>query len=293
MRNVTKKIISILVAAALCLSIVPFAVAADNSRIILRGDVNGDGSVNASDALMVLRKSVGYNDAGFNANRADLDNNGKVNASDALRVLQISVGSDDPTTYSKNEVIKFYADALDAVAYSEISVYYETRYKSKMVNDEDSTDYVEFDIKDDMTDDFSNGYDEAKYSIYSFCPSTRIDPSLVKAAKITKVNGGYQVDITLVEDQAYFDDYVPHKTYPYLLSYADCSESGLDGYYATDGTASFPGSQIRATVVDGCIEKIELTIPFEMHMTLYHDDYGAFQVTENGKIVDVYTFTTK
>lgn len=293
MRNITKKIVSILVAAALCLSIVPFAMAADNSRIILRGDVNGDGSVNASDALSVLRKSVGYNDADFNAGRADLDNNGKVNASDALRILQISVGSDDPTAYSKNEVIKFYADALDAVAYSEISVYYETWYKSKMVNDDDSTDYVEFDIKDDMEVDFSNGYNDTEYSIYDFCPSTHIDPSLVKSAKITKVNGGYQVDITLVEDQADFDDYVPHKTYPYLLNYADCSESGLDGYYAIDGTSSFSGSQIRATVVGGCIEKIELIIPFEMHMTLYHDDYGAFQVTENGKLVDVYTFTAE
>ena len=55
-----------------------------------KGDVNNDGKVNSSDALEVLKYSVGM------VNRidrsADLNGDGKINSSDALTILQISVG---------------------------------------------------------------------------------------------------------------------------------------------------------------------------------------------------------
>lgn len=58
------------------------------------GDLNNDGSVNSSDALMVLQCSVGQlklSDAQKAA--ADIDKNGAVNSSDALKILQFSVGA--------------------------------------------------------------------------------------------------------------------------------------------------------------------------------------------------------
>ncbi|MBQ7548423.1 MAG: hypothetical protein IJT03_01820 [Clostridia bacterium] len=59
----------------------------------LAGDVNGDGSVNSSDALMVLRHTVNLIQLEKSAmSVADLDGNGQINSADALRILQISVG---------------------------------------------------------------------------------------------------------------------------------------------------------------------------------------------------------
>ncbi len=60
------------------------------------GDVNSDGKINSTDALLCLQHSVGKikleGDA-FTA--ADVDKNGFVNSSDALKILQFSVGKID------------------------------------------------------------------------------------------------------------------------------------------------------------------------------------------------------
>ncbi len=68
-----------------------------------KGDIDGDDSVTAADARLVLRSSVGlesFNDAQKKA--ADTDSDGTISASDARTVLRISVGlSEDPSTPSK------------------------------------------------------------------------------------------------------------------------------------------------------------------------------------------------
>lgn len=61
--------------------------------LALIGDVNGDGKINSSDALLVLRHSVALDSlTGVNLVASDLDLNGSVNSADALRILRISVG---------------------------------------------------------------------------------------------------------------------------------------------------------------------------------------------------------
>ena len=57
------------------------------------GDVNSDGRINSSDALGILKYSVGSNPSDFNAELADITGDGRINSSDALFVLQVSVGS--------------------------------------------------------------------------------------------------------------------------------------------------------------------------------------------------------
>lgn len=60
-----------------------------------RGDINGDKKVDANDALLVLRASVGK--ATLTAEQtkaADLTGDGKVNAADALVILRIAVGKE-------------------------------------------------------------------------------------------------------------------------------------------------------------------------------------------------------
>lgn len=58
-----------------------------------RGDIDGDGLVNAADALLVLRSSVGkYQLTEVQTKNADLNDDKKINAADALIILQIAVG---------------------------------------------------------------------------------------------------------------------------------------------------------------------------------------------------------
>lgn len=56
------------------------------------GDANADTAVNASDALIILRSSVGVGQCGLAI--CDVDGTGTVTAGDALRVLRFSVGLD-------------------------------------------------------------------------------------------------------------------------------------------------------------------------------------------------------
>ncbi len=57
------------------------------------GDVTCDGTINSSDALMVLMASTGAKTlTGDSKKAADVDGNGKINSSDALYILNYSVG---------------------------------------------------------------------------------------------------------------------------------------------------------------------------------------------------------
>lgn len=87
-----KKIISLIVAVILAMSVCVFSYA----KAV--GDINGDSKVNSNDALIVLQYSVGkINDIDKKA--ADVTGDGKINSSDALRILQISVGVVDTSKY--------------------------------------------------------------------------------------------------------------------------------------------------------------------------------------------------
>lgn len=64
------------------------------------GDINGDGKVNSSDALIVLRYCVGMSTGVKNMKPADINHDGKINTNDALIILRICVGLDDPKNYT-------------------------------------------------------------------------------------------------------------------------------------------------------------------------------------------------
>lgn len=80
MKRILSSVLVLILAFSLCIT--PHAK--------VRGDVNGDGKTNSSDALEVLMYSVGkINQVDPSA---DLNGDGKINSSDALTILQISVG---------------------------------------------------------------------------------------------------------------------------------------------------------------------------------------------------------
>ena len=68
----------------------------EEKTIIVKGDVNGDGKVNSSDALAVLQQSVNIiNKEGIYLEAMDVNKDEKINSADALLILQNSVGIED------------------------------------------------------------------------------------------------------------------------------------------------------------------------------------------------------
>ena len=93
------------------------------------GDINGDGRANSSDALIVLRYSVGLSTGIKDMSPGDLNHDGKINTADALIILRICVGLDDPKNYTTTakptttKPIQFTPSAVKEVSPSSVHHY--------------------------------------------------------------------------------------------------------------------------------------------------------------------------
>lgn len=81
-----KKILAVLTALSIVMLLNIGAFAAP------LGDTNNDGRIDSSDALAVLKYSVGIEEKDFLSESADIDDDGKINSKDALAILKASVG---------------------------------------------------------------------------------------------------------------------------------------------------------------------------------------------------------
>lgn len=81
MKKIIAFAMAMIMAASLCVSA--------SARLV--GDVDSSGKVNSTDALLVLKYTVGIEKT-INTKYADVNNDGKVNSSDALDILKICVG---------------------------------------------------------------------------------------------------------------------------------------------------------------------------------------------------------
>lgn len=84
-----KKILAVLLAILMMFTLTSPVFAKD-----YYGDINKDDKVNSTDALIILKYSVGK-DVEFCAPAADVNNDGYINSTDALYILQMAVGSRD------------------------------------------------------------------------------------------------------------------------------------------------------------------------------------------------------
>lgn len=283
-----KKFLSVILALVICVSVTPFAFAAS-----VRGDADLNGSVNSIDALLILRYSVGLEDEVFNEYTYDVNGDYSINSVDALRVLMIAVKNDNPLTYGKKELLKFYSDAMSTACKETSAITYTSEYTSRLVNDYDSADYVDFYEPYHDVAYFNNGYNEEyDMTAFDYCPYPWIEDSAVKSAEIKLFEGKYRVKITLVSEGATYDEPMPYYNTAYAANYADCTFSGLEDYYITDSSAYYSGTTLSAIITaDGYLEHLEIDMPFEIDMDLEHyEEYVYLSATETGKIIDSYTF---
>lgn len=298
MNKTLKKFVAVVMVLIICLCSSTVAFAEDESNvIIIRGDANGDGKVNAADALLVLRKSVGYDDPELYHYWGDLTGDGLINSTDALRILQIAVGSDEPVLYSDEEILKFYSDALSASYEAVKNLKYIGEYSSTRSNKDDPSDSVEIEVPFEYEWDFVNGVTEDDMTIYDICPMTLIPLDAVSRIHITEDGfdaDSYYVSIDLKGESADFDNPIPENTWNYAADYVDCTISGYEefGYYVYDATSVFPATTINATIsFDGYVEALRIEIPFQMNMSICDPDGNHFvDAKESGELTDCYLF---
>jgi hypothetical protein len=122
-----KRVLSLVLAAVVSLT---FCVCAQ-ARFV--GDVNKDGKVTSSDALLLLQYSIGQINT-IDTKIADINGDGNVNSADALIVLRICVGSYDGKLEVDDELVTSYKkDVVDPI----IST---GKFTMKMVVDNDGKD---------------------------------------------------------------------------------------------------------------------------------------------------------
>lgn len=95
-----KKILAAVLAVITVLVILPVCALAESYYL---GDADGNGKVEATDALKVLKYTVGL-DKNIITKRADVNRDGKIDAADALVIVQISVGLKKATVITEQVV---------------------------------------------------------------------------------------------------------------------------------------------------------------------------------------------
>lgn len=123
-----KKYVLSLVSFIVIFSVVFCNIFVTNASSVV-GDINGDGRANSSDALIVLRYSVGLSTGIKDMSPGDLNHDGKINTADALIILRICVGLDDPKNYTTTakptttKPVQFTPSAVKEVSPSSVTHY--------------------------------------------------------------------------------------------------------------------------------------------------------------------------
>ena len=167
----------------------------------VKGDVDGDGKVNSSDALAVLQYAVGQKKT-IDKAKADLNGDGLINSSDALIILQICVGIIFVVPTNPEGIVSLYNSALKKAYFSEKLTLDYTR--TDKGTSENLTGKTKESVDEDNSEKavFKNGINTASdIDIEFYAPSCEIDPKWAASATVSEVSGGYRIVINLKEEK--------------------------------------------------------------------------------------------
>lgn len=287
MNRFIKAGISVAAAAAIAASASAFSLAAE-----YYGDVNDDGAVNSSDALLLLNYTVGNEVKKINLDKADVNGDGSINSADALQILRISVGLIDPTEikpeektpvdYDKEETIKYYNDALKkAYASENVTINKKTDVKVKIdkltaFRDLANTLVEKYAVPTEATETFKSEPAKAE----KFFVPTALEADGAKDAKVEATENGYKVTITLVSET------VDYKTAPKYNTQASLPLTGIAEIAAQNNVTvkssslNYAGTVLTAEIdKDGNILSLNHTMPLQLAAKV---KYGIVNVEGSG-----------
>ncbi len=274
MNRFIKAGISLAAAAAIAASASAMAFATD-----YMGDVNDDGAVNSSDALLILRHSVGDEAATLNLKKADVKADSIINSADALAVLRMSVGLDEliefkneddeknPVDYDKAEAVAYYNAALKkAYASENVTIAKETNVTVKIDNltalrDLANSLIEKYAVPTSATETFKSEPEKAE----KFLVPTALEADGAKEAKVEATENGYKVTITLVGEN------VDYKTAPKYNTQASLPLTGIEdlatqyNVIVKSSSLNYTGTVLTAEIdKDGNILSLNHTMPLQL-----------------------------
>ncbi len=287
MNRLIKAGISVAAAAAVAASASAFSLAAE-----YYGDVNNDGAVNSSDALLLLNYTVGNEVKSINLDKADVNGDGSINSADALQILKISVGLVDPTEikpeektpvdYNKEETVKYYNEALrKAYASKNVTINKKTDVKVKIDKLTAFRDIAnglieQYAVPSEATETFQS--DPAKAE--KFLVPTALEADGAKEAKVETTENGYKVTITLVGET------VDYKTAPKYNTQASLPLTGIEELARQNSVTvkssafNYTGTVLTAEIdKDGNILSLNHTMPLQLAAKV---KYGIIGIEGSG-----------
>lgn len=275
MNKFIKAGISLATVAAIAASASAMAFATD-----YMGDVNDDGAVNSSDALLILRHSVGDETVTLNLKKADIDTNGTINSADALAALRMSVSLDElieikddgkedektPVDFDKAELVEYYNNALKkAYASEKVTIKKNTdikvtldKFKPSLLLGTVNNLIKKLAVPTEETKTFESNPTEAE----KFLVPTALEADGVINCAVAKYDNGYKITLTLV------GEVVDYKTMPKYNSQASLPIAGIadiaNQYNVTVNSSKldYSGTVITAEVDnDGTILSLNHTMP--------------------------------
>lgn len=214
MNKTLKRIVSLLLAVFMVLSCAVLVSAEEAAVGFKYGDITADGSINSSDALSVLRHSVGAALLEGNAFKAaDVNGDGNINSSDALLILQYSVGSVKlfpveikvPMPQTKAEILALYTKTINE-ARAEIPAY-KLNLTSQAIRVDLSGSMVSLMTKEEIAAQKENMMKKSEYQNLLRADSATALSNLPAECRVTDpakfkditckqlADGNYQIDI--------------------------------------------------------------------------------------------------
>ncbi len=267
MNVIYKRVLATLIALVVCVSTVPCVFAAS-----IRGDANFDGKTNASDALLILKYSVGKKVDNYDKYLFDVNGDYVTNSTDALRVLQMTVGKDNPLGYARKEILKFYSDALYTSYIETTSVEYSSYLSYKIGRWVNANNYDSYPVSnnENITYKFKNGKDEKGKTPYDYFVSPWIYDDACSDVMITRNTTGYEVVIQLKDEliTPYENSELKSIT-PYTGFEFEFGKKGVDEVWGQGEMLNLNYGMITAQInFAGYVEEVDFRVPFNGNMLL-------------------------